>query len=361
MRQPLERGQPPSQSDADPTSEVERLKRALTESLEQQTATGEILRVISSSPTDVQPVFDAIVRSAVRLCDGLYGFVGRFDGEQIHLAAHYNYTPEALRVVQQMYPMRPSREQASGRVIMIGSIVHIEDVLEDPEYAQELARAGGWRGLIGVPLLREGAPVGMIAVMRGQPGRFSETQTELLKTFADQAVIAIENVRLFNETQEALEQQTATSEILRVIASSPTDLQPVMDVVAKSAARFCGATDASIFRLEGESLRVVAVHGLMPGTTPIGGAFAVSAGSVAGRVVRDRRAIHIGDFQALPEAEFPETVARTRGATVPPERCWPRRSCGREYPLASSTCAGARCSPSRTSRWRWRRPSPTRR
>ena len=154
--------------------ELQARNAELTEALEQQTATAEILRVISSSPTDVQPVFDAIVRSAVRLCDGLYGFVGRFDGEQIHLAAHYNYTPEALRVVQQMYPMRPSREQASGRVIMTGSIVHIEDVLEDPEYAQELARAGGWRGLIGVPLLREEAPVGMIAVMRGRPGRFSD-------------------------------------------------------------------------------------------------------------------------------------------------------------------------------------------
>src|SRR5262249_51223967 len=142
----------------------------------------------------------------------------------------------------------------------------------------------------------------------------------------------IENVRLFTELQEknraltqahaqvteALEQQTATAEILRVISSSPTDLQPVMDVVAESAARFCGATDASIFRLEGESLRIAAVRGLLRGTTPVGGTFAVSVGSVAGRVVRERQTIHIEDLQALPETEFPETLARTRDATVPP-------------------------------------------
>ena len=257
-----------------------RLFNETKEALEQQTATADILRVISSSPTNVQPVFDAIVRSAVRLCDGLYGFVGRFDGEQIHLAAHYNYTPEALRVVQQMYPMRPSREQASGRVIMTGSIVHIEDVLDDPQYAQELARAGGWRGLIGVPLLREGAPVGMIAVMRGQPGRFSETQTELLKTFADQAVIAIENVRLFTELQqkndaltqahaqvtESLEQQTATADILRVIASSPTDLQPVFDAIAERAMHLCGASSAGVSRFDGELVHNVALANVSPET-----------------------------------------------------------------------------------------------
>jgi two-component system, NtrC family, sensor kinase len=163
-------------------TENEEQRRSLGTAIEQQTATAEILRVISSSPTGVQPVFDAIVRSAVRLCDGLYGFVGRFDGEQIHIAAHHNYTLDALRVIQEMYPMRPSRQQVSGRVILTRSVVQIEDLVEDLEYVQRLARAGGWRASLGVPLLREGNAIGMITVMRGQPGPFSETQVELLKT-----------------------------------------------------------------------------------------------------------------------------------------------------------------------------------
>src|SRR5262245_36313487 len=241
-------------------AENEALMHSLGAASEQQTATAEILRVISSSPTDVQPVFDAIVRRPVRLCDGLYGFVGRFDGEQIHIAAHHNYTPDALRVMQEMYPMRPSRQQMSGRVILSRSVIQIEDLLEDPEYAQHLARAGGWRASLGVPLLREDNAIGMIAVMRGQPGPFSETQVELIKTFANQAVIAIENVRLFTETKEALEQQTATSEILRVISQAQTDVQPVFDTIVESAVRLCDAQHGAVFHFDGELIHVVAHH-----------------------------------------------------------------------------------------------------
>src|SRR5262249_6036957 len=138
-----------------------------------------------------------------------------------------------------------------------------------------------------------------------------------MQTFATQAVIAIENVRLFTETQETLEQQTATADILRVIASSPTDLQPVMDVVAESAARFCGAANTAIFRREGERLRLVATHGSEPTTFPVGQIIAVSRGSVGGRAVRDRTTIHIADLMALPETEFPETLARTRHSSFP--------------------------------------------
>jgi two-component system, NtrC family, sensor kinase len=178
------------------------LKKKLAEALAQQTATSEILRVISSSATDVQPVFDTIARSAIKLCGGVIGAVNTFDGELTHVVAVHNYTPEALAVVQRMYPMRPSRHQLSGRAILDQAIVHLPDVLSDPEYAPDIAVAGGWRSGLAVPLIRNELAIGVILVMRAQVGPFSQEQIELLKTFADQAVIAIENVRLFEAEQQ---------------------------------------------------------------------------------------------------------------------------------------------------------------
>src|SRR5437667_232180 len=246
--------------------EAEAQKRE-AEALEQQMATAEILRVISSSPTDVQPVFDTIARSAARLCDGLYGTAHRFDGELVHLTAHHNCAPEVLLALRQAFPMRPDRKMMSGRAILTRAVVHVEDVLADPEYAQHVGRAGGFRGVLAVPMVRDGSPIGAIVVIRGQPGPFSAGQIELLKTFADQAVIAIENVRLFKELEartgdltEALEQQTASSEILRVISSSPTDLQPVLDTIATTAAQLCDAHNGAIFRFDGEVFRPAAKY-----------------------------------------------------------------------------------------------------
>ena len=290
-------------------TELEARNRDLTESLEQQTATGEILRVISSSPTDVQPVFDTIVRSAVRLCDGLFGAVNMFDGEAVHrTTAHHNYTPAALAAVERLYPMRPTRQQLTGRAILTRAVAHLPDVLDDPEYIRDIAQAGGWRSGLAAPLLHEGHPIGTILVTRAQVGPFSERQIELLKTFADQAVIAIENVRLFQELEvrnreltDALEQQTATSEVLRVISSSPTDLQPVLNAVAENAARLCDAIDAQIFRVEVDSLRPVASFGPIP-VPPMR---PISRGWVTGRSVVDRRTIHVHDIATESEAEYP--------------------------------------------------------
>jgi two-component system, NtrC family, sensor kinase len=228
----------------------------VTESLEQQTATAEILRVISGSPTDVQPVFDAIVGSAVRLCDGTFCSVTRFDGELLHQVAVHNFTPEALEVAGRRYPMPLSRQHGGGRAILDRAVCHIADVESDPDYDSSLARAIGFRSLLVVPMFREGNPIGAIAVGRGrgEPGPFSEKQIELLKTFADQAVIAIENVRLFQELEVrnveltgTLARQTATGEVLRAISRAQTDASPcsISSRRARSGCVTAAATVAS--------------------------------------------------------------------------------------------------------------------
>src|SRR6516165_2626309 len=247
------------------------LTRELEEARQQQAVTGEILRVISSSPADVQSVFDTIVRSAVRLCDGVIGAVLTFDGELIHSVALHNYTAEALATAQRLYPMRPSREQLSGRAVLTRTIVHIADVLSDSEYAPDVALAGGWRGGLAVPMIRNEAVIGVILVMRAQASPFSQEQIELLKTFADQAAIAIENVRLFKEVQartrelsEALDQQTAISEVLQGISSSPGELGPVFQAILAHATRLCDAAYGAMWLTEGDHFRNAAFHGALP-------------------------------------------------------------------------------------------------
>ena len=307
--------------------ELEARNRELTESLEQQTATAEILRVIASSPTDLQPVMEAVAENAARVCGATDSSIFRLEGDHLSMVALYGPLRRSL-AIGDVVPV--SRDTLGGRVVLDRRTIHLEDILaaeaEFPVTVARLRRTGSnVRTSVSTPLLREGTPLGVIIITRGpevQP--FSAKQIALLETFANQAVIAIENVRLFKELQarnaelaESLEQQTATSEILRVISSSPTDLQPVMDVVAESAARFCGATDASIWRLEGEVLRRAAAHGLLPASTSIGGTIAVTLRDVAGRSVLDRETIHIEDLSAPSEAEFPETQERLRHLDVP--------------------------------------------
>jgi signal transduction histidine kinase len=223
--------------------------RELTESLEQQTATAEILRVISSSPTDVQPVFDAIAASAVRLCAGLHCALFRYDGTLQHLAAHHGVEPETVSALQRRYPRPPSAETVTGRALRENAVVHIADVVDDPRFpeSQRITATAGYRAALAVPMMREGEPIGVIFVVRREPEAFSDKQVQLLQTFADQAVIAIENVRLFSELRESLEQQTASGNILRVISQSPTNVEPVLQAVADAAAGLCHADEAAVF------------------------------------------------------------------------------------------------------------------
>jgi GAF domain-containing protein/anti-sigma regulatory factor (Ser/Thr protein kinase) len=221
------------------------------------TATSEILRVISSSPTDVQPVFDTIVRSAVALCDGLFSALFQFDGELLHLVAHHNYTPEALEAAHGVYPARPSRGQGSTRAILERAVVHIPDVEVDAEYQTlGVARAIGWRSGLFVPMLREGTPIGVIMVARAEAGPFSDSEIELLKTFADQAVIAVENVRLFKELEartadltRSVEQLTALGEVGRAV-SSTLDLETVLTTIVSHAVELSRLDGGVVFEYE---------------------------------------------------------------------------------------------------------------
>jgi GAF domain-containing protein len=312
--------------------ELQASNRELTTALEQQTATSDILKVISSSPTDVQPVFKAIVRAAVRLCGGLHGVVDRFDGELIHFVAEYNYTPEALQMTQRMYPRRPDRKQAAGRAILTGDVVNIADVQADPEYATDLAVAGGWRSVLNVPMLREGKPIGTIGVIREQVGRFSDAQVELLRTFADQAVIAIENVRLFTELQEknkaltqahaqvteSLEQQMATSEVLQVISRSAFDLQPVLETLVASATRLCNADRGFIFRLDGDVYHLAVAQGATPDYVEFIRNNPIRPGpdTLVGRTALERQTVHIPDVLKDPEYRWRESQQRGHFRTM---------------------------------------------
>ena len=284
-----------------------RLFNETKEALERQTATAEILGVISESPTDTQPVFDSIAANALRLCQAKFSVVTRFDGEFINFAALANVAnPEATEAIRRAWPQKPGPTSATSRAIEVRQVVQVPDILQDPLYRLgELAEKLGFRSVLAVPMLRKGVPLGAIVVQREQPGAYSEDQIALLQTFADQAAIAIENVRLFNETKEALERQTATAEILRVIASSPSDVQPVLEAVATSAARLCEANDVIVLLREGDQLRYRVHRGDITPAVSIGESKLISRDWSAGRCATDRKQLHIHDILALPE-EYPE-------------------------------------------------------
>jgi len=272
-----------------------RLFQELTESLEQQTATSKILGVIANSPTNIQPVLATVAATAAGLCEATDAQIRFVEGDGTRLVASFGTHP-----APEFVPI--SQGNPGGRAILGRQIVHVPDFISTGGF--------GTRTFLSVPMLREGVPIGVINIRRTEVRPFSEKQIALLKTFADQAVIAIENVRLFNEIKEALEQQTATSEILGVIASSPTDIQPVLDIVIERAARLCDSSDAQIFRVEGDVVRFVASYGSTPKTSQIGEVRPVSRGFPIGRAVADRQTIHVHDLAAETETEFPESKTR---------------------------------------------------
>jgi GAF domain-containing protein len=248
-----------------------RLLNELRESLQQQTATADVLKVISRSTFDLQAVLDTLVQSAVRLCEAESAQIFRRTETVYELAACHGFSREYEEYIRHRR-VGPGRDSALGRVALEGRVVHIPDVLADPEYdAPQSQTLGRWRTILGVPLLREGATIGALVLTRSEMRPFTEKEIELVTTFADQAVIAIENVRLFDEVQtrtrelsEALQQQTATAEVLQVISSSPGELKPVFNAMLENATRICEADLGSMALYEDGAFRHVASHGAPP-------------------------------------------------------------------------------------------------
>jgi GAF domain-containing protein len=288
------------------TPKVARRTPELSEALDQQAATSEVLRIISSSPTDAQPVFDTIARSAARLCKAQFCYVFRFDGKLIHFAAQYGLAPKGVEAIRRVYPVIPGRVSAAARSILSGTVEEIPDIHADHDYEHgHTAKIMAYRSIVAVPMLKDGRPIGAIAMARSQTGRFPDRQVELLKTFADQAVIAIENVRLFEaeqqrtrELSESLEQQTATAEVLRVISSSPGELEPVFQNLLSNARRLCAADFGLMFQYDGSSFQLMAQLGADPDFVGYlqRGPFRPGPETLTGRVLRARGPVQIEDF-----------------------------------------------------------------
>jgi signal transduction histidine kinase len=305
--------------------EVQARTRDLTESLERQTATSEVLQVISSSPGELEPVFQAMLENATRLCEGESASLGLCEGADVRIVARYNAPAALLEQTERDPIFRPGPASGVGRSIRLKQVVQVPDIVNDQMYFdREPARVrlveAGYRSQLSVPLIKHDEAIGAFNILRRKTGLFTEKQIELVSNFAKQAVIAIENTRLLNELRqrtddlsEALEQQTATSEVLQVISSSPGDLQPVFEAMLANATRICGANFGNLYLRDGEGFHLVAHHNtpaalveerkrtpIYPGPT-----------TALGRMATTKQMVHVADLaagQAYAERD-PSTVA----------------------------------------------------
>jgi GAF domain-containing protein len=294
------------------------------ERIEQQSATIDVLKVMSASPGDPQPVFDLIVRRAQELCNGWGVTLCEFDGHLVHLSALCGkWEPSAVAAYQAAHPLVPTRASITCRAILDRQVVHIRDINAVPELLQVMRKIG-WKSNLALPLLRDGVAIGAISLTSELPGGFSDSQVALLQTFAEQAVIAISSAETYRELRqrtadlkESLEYQTATSDVLKVISRSTFDLQPVLDTLAETAARLCDAGYSAIFRRDGEVYRVAAVVAFSPETTDAARKFqafleqhplVADRGSITGRVALEGRAVHVADTASDPEYTITEAT-----------------------------------------------------
>ncbi|MEA3070194.1 MAG: hypothetical protein QOD29_1640, partial [Alphaproteobacteria bacterium] len=285
-----------------------RLLKELRESLQQQTATADVLKVISRSTFDLQAVFDTLIEAAARLCRADKANIARIVDDSIHYVAVHGFSPDFLDYMRSLH-LKVDRGSVTGRAVLERGIIHVHDVLADPEFALlGSQKLGGFRTALGVPLMREGTPIGAMFLARSEVDPFTQQQIDLVATFAAQAVIAIENTRLLEELRESLQQQTATADVLKVISRSAFDLQSVFDTLLDSAVRLCDAESAHIFRRSGAIYELAACRGysveyekhmqqhqLAPGRD-----------SLVGRIALAGRMVHIPDVLADPEYRQPQ-------------------------------------------------------
>ena len=290
-----------------------RLLGELQESLQQQTATADVLKVISRSTFDLQPVLDTLTESAAQLCEADIAAIIRQKGDAYYWATSYGLPADVSEHIKSNFAIEPGRATVAGRVLQEGKTIHVPDVLEDLEYVAPAQKIAGHRATLGVPLMREGSPIGVVLLMRRTPRPFSDKQIELVETFADQAVIAIENVRLFDEVQtrtrdltESLQQQTATADVLKVISRSAFDLQTVLDALIETAVRMCDADQGAITReIDGAFFRAAA-YGYSSKLSDFIRSVPVQMdrGSIAGRALVEGRIVQIPDVIADGEYTF---------------------------------------------------------
>jgi GAF domain-containing protein/CheY-like chemotaxis protein len=298
---------------ADLQKQLEERTRELAEAIEQQTATSEVLEVIGSSPTQVQPVFEAMVGRAAQLCQAHFSAVARFEHGLLHLVALNNLSAEERAAFHSLFPRAPARNFVMGRAFVDGKPLQFEDVLAEFDYdlrtREVLQQTLNYRTFMAVPIIKEGNPIGVIGCARREVRPFTSRQIALVKTFADQAVIAIENVRLFEAEQErtrelgeALDQQTATSEVLKVVSSSPGQLDPVFDAMLGNAVRICDATFGVLFRFEDGAWRAAAMFGVPPAFAEYWrrGPQRPGPRTALGRIVETRQTVHIADVTREP-------------------------------------------------------------
>ncbi|HYR93725.1 MAG TPA: GAF domain-containing protein, partial [Methylomirabilota bacterium] len=284
-----------------------RLFNETKEALDQQTAIGGVLETINTSQFDQKPVLETVVRRAAELCEAQWASVAIWDGAAYVTTAWWG--PDMPNEYIEIFIRErrvPEPGSLIGRTALLKRTVHIPDVLADKDYLQvEMQRAGGYRSVLGVPLIRDGFPLGVLVLTRNEPRPYNPRQIQLVETFAQQAVIAIENVRLFNETKESLEQQTAIAEVLGAISASPTDVGPVLDTISRSAARICDATFAGVMIRQDDDTMVQRQAIRRDGLAPRTGVPAPIAGTVSGKAMEELRPIAVDDI--LDTDEFPAT------------------------------------------------------